>query len=260
MSDLIQFLKEVNPTLKMALPFFHTCTFNEATEYAEKKKILRKVCDVFNKELVYLFLGKARFIVPYIDATVQFVPISFVLKPDAKIQIYQIYPFDTGACAIGKYGSVMGKERIEEVKHKFSLGSELKIAYALITYFFKSLKHYIKESPEIYEGKVIQQIAIDSSAYQLEKINSLYGTTDTNADGRKVTVEVISNDDVDLADNADYVLVPAKNYFTNKKFKEFCKNNEVKPKIYAGNQQMASDRYYGKLLDFAENLALKYVP
>src|ERR1700759_3920082 len=99
MNYLIKFLQTLEPKFNHCLPYFHNCTFSEAMEYAETGKITAKDCDVFEHEnLVYLFLGKGRYIAKYKNNALEFTPISFILKPNASFVIDKIFPFDTGAC------------------------------------------------------------------------------------------------------------------------------------------------------------------
>jgi hypothetical protein len=259
MTKLIDFLLSLPDNYNQCLPFFHSCTAEEAIVYADSDKISAKFCDVFQEDLVYLFLGKGRYAAKYEDGRIRLTPVSFVFKPGAALNLFRIYPFDTGACALGFYEPFMLKANIEKIKKDFLLGDHVNIGYVLISYFFNSLNDYVRETPMPHSHSQIKDLAIQWGAFQLEEINALYETAFSYADGRRITVEVQSKDDINLKDNADYLLVPTKNYEANHSFAEFSTRNNVTLKIYSDYEKLAADRYTGKLLDAAEAVALEYL-
>lgn len=262
MNTLIRYLRkraqEIEP-IKPSLPIFHCCTFEEASEYVNSRGIKVENCNVFEEELVYLFLGKSRFRKEYTNNRTKHTPICFVLKPNSEIQIKRIFPFDTGAVVTDRYQPVFTKDDIEKVKLRFSLDNELPLAYVLITLFFNNLKNYVKEVKINLTLEEVEKISISGNVPEMEDIYGVYTCDWLKSDNRKLTIEIQSNSVVMLNNsNLAGVLLPFK-FRVNSEFNKLYNDTGAKPIFYDPTMELLKESYYIEIIKKSIEITLDNV-
>ncbi len=259
LSDFLAKAAESYDATYLKLPIFHTCTYENTLDYISLGQINCSHCDVWESNMVYMFLGKARFLRQIPKKTVEYHPIAFLFKPSANLPISRIYPFDTGAVKEGIFHPILQVGDIDQVKTKYLLGSNIFYSYSLINFFFKSLTDYLHERSINHDVEQIKELAIVSGATQLQTLNSLYNDIHLQCDGRQKTIEIHSETEILLTDNLiGHIMLPTEIFIKNNDLKKWCENQNVEPVFYADAYPEFSDQYYGSLFTKSVELANEY--
>lgn len=106
-------------------------------------------CDVYDEYLTYLFYGRPAFR-PHGEnrpsSKFGLLPVCFILREDAVRAIKRLYPFDTGAHAIGLYDYALSKDCDREV---YSLPTSISSAAQCVSAFYESSEKYLLAYPKV---------------------------------------------------------------------------------------------------------------
>lgn len=187
------------------LPLYHTCPFIVARHYIKKRRLLKTECDVFpNEHLVYLFLGRAEYRDYKANHLKRYRPIGFAFNPKAIPKAKRTFPFDTGALYEGKF-KMLEDEIIKSFRTHYLLGEDLKNAYALINILYDSPLHYLTQNIRD-ESKIKYDYVVEP---EMDSIKKLHSKDEKYADGRKSTIEVQLDTDIEFtADSVLRIIAP----------------------------------------------------
>ena len=101
-----------NTTLPKMLPLMHSCEAFDFEEIIRENQLKPMVCSVFNKQLLYFFYGKPSYPVGGKDnlnrTDALCCPVCLIIDLD-KIDIYRVFPFDSGAFNRSLYDNFLHK-------------------------------------------------------------------------------------------------------------------------------------------------------
>ena len=259
MNKLTRFLKDLyeHERFDVCLPLFHLCTFEQASKYAFTRRVATTPCPRFNKNTIYLFLGRSAFRKVNQNGTIISTPICFILKPNNNIDIDNVFPFDTGAVLLDLYQPVLKKEDMDKVKVDFTIGNDLTLAYRLLKFFFGSIKDYVSLNAVTLSEKQLKDIVRVESVTELEYIHGIYTCKWADADIRKITVEVHSDSDLLLTrKNLAGMIIPT-DFDVNKEFQELCDDTAAEMVFYDEPNAHLKDNYYSMITERSIEISKK---
>jgi hypothetical protein len=208
------------------LPVYHTCDGFDARTHVERNAIITDdTCEVFKEKITYLFYGRPSY--KYFvdtDATtnLSLYPVCFVLRLDHIGKIKRIFPFDTGA---------MFHKRLSRYMHKkntvldFEMEPNTNRINDIVFHFFGSIKNYINPSTS---GRQHSSSDFESVAYA----NMVESFVRTEADERRVTIEVQADQTVQLTPDSLQALILPTQLRSSRLFDDFIRDNGIKVQSY----------------------------
>lgn len=223
------------------LPLYHSCEGFLGIEIIKEGMLKIQKCDVFDKDLLYFFYGKPSYPVaekfPKKRTDAYYCPICFIVNPE-KVSIYEVYPFDTGAFRANKYSDFFPRGvKLEDYK----LDTNIEAIQSYITVMFGDNDNYI-------DGRCIQ-VEYDIAEIDV-LIRMLKPSGAFDIDERSNTVEVISNNSVDIIDAVECVILP-NNIMRDRRVKDFFDKHKIKYKTYRFRPLTKPDRYYEVVFQLA---------
>lgn len=87
------------------LPLLHMSKISNIFGIFRKEKLIPNCCDVFEKKIIYLFYGSARYQYKTSEES-EFddIPVVFMFNGDVSIHASEVFPFDSGGVYSGCYG------------------------------------------------------------------------------------------------------------------------------------------------------------
>ncbi|KJR41128.1 hypothetical protein MCHI_002974 [Candidatus Magnetoovum chiemensis] len=146
MSDLNNYIATQNECVPR-LPLCHTFKGRDLSSIIASEKIQTSDCPVFNEPLAYFFYGKPAYRVSSgKEATSDpvYMPVCFVLSPDAVDNPTRIAAFDTGAFSRGLF---LNKINFKGTVADFLLKPSMDMPARLVSAFYKSNWHYFYGKP-----------------------------------------------------------------------------------------------------------------
>jgi len=188
------------------MPLVHVTNAWSAKEILKKKKFLTKTCDVFKKGLVYFFVLRPAYRTVkgseksrYLD----YFPVAFILKADAVPMPFHVYPFDTGGAAKGAFKSnANALIPLED----YALAPSHSAAKGFIGWAFGSLENYFDAI--LRPGLSTEIHAMEGVETSYVAIAKMGVTGDAVHDTRASTIEIASDDNVDVPGNILLVIAP----------------------------------------------------
>lgn len=105
--ELVDLAKSAHPTVQDKLPdLVHVTSVGWGRRIVDASVLQRRHCQIFDKELVYLFVSRLAYRFRTGDEKsdqMNFFPFAIVLSPQSLPPPYHVYPFDTGAYMAGFY-------------------------------------------------------------------------------------------------------------------------------------------------------------
>ncbi|WP_394775519.1 hypothetical protein [Flavobacterium sp.] len=255
MSDLEEHFNNNEDINYKELPLYHTCDMDAARVIFNSKKISPSPCPKFLENILYLFLGKSSYKKNAEKTQSRYYPVSFCINPKIKINILRSYPLDSGAIKEGIYEPIIAKEKFEVVKEQYNLGNQIKTCYKFIFSFFEKLEYYIKSVP----FKSYTDSALPPHLYETKEIYDIYTQAYGERDVRSATIEVQSNDVIDLnSHNVLTVFYPTVlQQYNNTDF--LNENFMFEPLIYSEARLAACSKYYDYIYEESQNISIKYL-
>jgi hypothetical protein len=168
-----------------------------------------QLCSVFHTKLTYLFYGKAPYVVRAKIGTVLHAfhnPVCLIFKPGS-IPIKRAFPFDSGAFHAKHSESDLSKHLSGFEIDKFEIGETEQDISAYIAFFYNTNNNYLS-------GNCVRRSEIDpldsnpdNKALQL-LLHWLCKTQPTSVDRRGNTIEVITEDNLNISSNIEAIIAP----------------------------------------------------
>lgn len=232
------FIKK-HPSLEKILPLIHTTDGYSGRDIIDNKELCPDMCPVFNENLLYFFYGRPAYRVGDTkNATSQicFMPVCFVLKPEAVSSIKRIFPFDSGAFNRNMFEKYMHPKMKKE---DFFLDISLDMASRVVSFFYGSNYKY-------YSGEV-QQPEIPCDQFEVESYYQLIADKNkTDHDDRCSTIELQTDNVTRIIKDNILLLVLPICFLDDKNVKQFITEWGVK---YIGYKT-----YHGKVLEYMSEL------
>lgn len=225
------------------LPLFHSCEGYVGNQILVKKKLLINRCKTFDEDLLYFFYGKPSYPISYNESRTDslYCPISFVINPQ-KVNIYKIFPFDTGAFKRKLYEGFI-PDKIE--MDNYELGNTIESVLQYISVMFDNNDNYIngicnKKDDKSYEINVLLKLLNATGSFEFDE--------------RSNTVEIISNMNLELKGAIECIILP-ENLLRVDEIAAFVEESRVQVKKYKVRRLTAPDRYN----EIVFQLAMEYL-
>lgn len=189
------------------LPLVHMTLAGHARDIIDAGRIQARRCRVFERDLVYFFFGKPAYRykgdLEKEDLVYRF-PAAFLLDP-AKVGHHHVYPFDTGAAKLGLYRDADQTLGIVD----YELMPDQTSPQRMLQWAFHDVDAYMRSD---VKGELTGGVPeFDQVTQSFERIarRARPGTNlEGRYDGRAVSIEVATNQDVSLGDAVDCVILP----------------------------------------------------
>lgn len=216
------------------LPVMHSCDVFDCESIIDEGLLKPTPCRVFkNEELLYFFYGKPTYPIgtkEHLNRTDSlYCPVCFIIDI-GNIDIYRIFPFDTGAFDKEMYNQFMHRHMIID---KFEIENNSKAIKAYISVIFGNNKNYIDGIPNKYH---------DEDTYVNALLHLLSATGGFEFDERADTIEVISKKSIDISKNIRGIILP-ENFLRKKKIADFIDKNNIDHKTYIVRTKTSPSRY-----------------
>lgn len=190
------------------LPLLHTTAAYDFTEIAGADSIAPMHCDIFDEELTYLFYGRPAYRTQAaVHRNLKYNwPFCFVLDPEHVASVKAIYPFDTGAFALGLYQGFFHKNTERD---DFRLPGDLKYARKVAGRFYEDAKDYLTGGTQKYEDLPLSEFeaqGIQALANYPQRV-ALNANT-PQRDERSTSIEVQSNCQIEIDEACMALIIP----------------------------------------------------
>lgn len=185
-----------------------------ADDFFQSGRIEPVMCDVFNEELIYTYIGR-----PAFNETM--FPVCFVIEPAEEL-LENVFVFDTGAYASGRYDLLL--ENVLDI-NCFRLPADPDYIRKQIAFFFGSgIKYYISTNSDIKE--LLKSGGVHSEAlFDYIILNCVRKFKALKFDTRCRTIENILKNPIDLKKYLKAIIVPSEKART-REFKAFIEGLE----------------------------------
>lgn len=202
--------KKKNSNITERLPLMHSCEAYFAEQIIFNNSLNPVHCPVFEKDLLYFFVGKPSYPVgDKIDKNQtndMYYPVCFISDSQiSKIKMFKAFPFDTGGCTKyveeGLMHKSLLKERkinVEKLNELYSLSDE-ETLYKFISIFYDNINNYMNDEPVLESTEITD---IDNL------INLFNRNIPCEVDNRSQTVEVIYDKKINVKKYVKAVIVP----------------------------------------------------
>ena len=189
-----------------ALPFVHSAKSRSAQDILKEKKLQKRPCGTFNEELVYFFYGRPAYrnADNELSSDDGLLPVVFIIEP-AFVDITKVYPFDTGAFDMYRPTYLSNSSELSD----YEMPNDL-----------LRIQQYVKamcgDGHKYFAGVYRDRSELPASIKTLCKMNHclndlvklLTSEARDAIDDRSLTVEVITNGDVDISGKLLAVVAP----------------------------------------------------
>jgi hypothetical protein len=203
-----QELREITAAadLPTMLDLVHVTAVGRGIDIVRARQIETKRCPVFNRDLVYTFVGRPAYRLRNgqikSDQISRF-PFVFVISPQKLGAPYHLYPFDTGAGTEGRYGDAADPYVPLE---DYELAPELSAAQRYISWQFGNNAAYYDGDPKpgLIEGVPHFKMVVRACL----KIANLAATGSNRPDKRASAIEVAYDSHIPLKKHVRLVILP----------------------------------------------------
>lgn len=212
MAGFKEFVSKAPPAMPR-LPLFHKCESYDFRSIAEKEKLKLSNCKRFNNErLLYFFYGRPAFRTSgdgKSTSDLSLLPIVIGVKPNVKIDIARVAPFDTGAYKENIYSQFFNpKMKCED----FLVTPDEDSPGRLVTLFFGSNECY-------YSGTPVAEMKIPPLEFEVDSYRQMIAHRGTSEfDSRRSTIEVQSKSPLALDASTVLLVVVPGVFLDDKKF------------------------------------------
>lgn len=203
-----QELREITAAadLPTMLDLVHVTAVGRGTDIVRARQIETKRCPVFNRDLVYTFVGRPAYRLRNgeikSDQISRF-PFVFVISPEKLGAPYHLYPFDTGAGVEGRYGDAADPYVPLE---DYELAPELTAAQRHISWQFGNNAGYFDGDAK--PGLIDKVPHFKMVVRACLKIAALAATATNRPDKRASAIEVAYDTHIPLKDHVRLVILP----------------------------------------------------
>jgi len=225
------------------LPLMHSCDFNTSRLILRSNVLKATDCKVFKDKLLYFFYGKPSY--PVGEKVEghrtddEYCPVCFIV-PLNKVSIHRAFPFDTGAFDAKMYSGFLHHNlKIEEFEMDHTIESIMKY----IKVFFGNNENYLRGDALVREK---------THDPYIDGLISLHSAGGTQAiDERANTVEIMTKNDVIVADSVEGVIVP-ESLLRDNDLIQFLEENDIPYIPYAIRRMTAPCMYHGAVVTLAD--------
>ena len=189
------------------MPLVHVTEMGYARDILLSGQLMTRRCDVFERELLYFFLGRPAYRLKDEVSPMRQIsryPCVFVVDP-ARIAPVHVYPFDTGALASGRYSDADPHLAVEDYKLEASHEAALKqLAYAFDTpddYFEGRLRPNLQDGVPAFHQSTLSYLRIANQANRGINNSAAY-------DDRASAIEVATDQHLDLKSAVELAILP----------------------------------------------------
>lgn len=215
------------------LPVMHSCDVFDCESIIDQSFLNPTLCPVFGEDLLYFFYGKPTYPIGTKEDLNRtdslYCPVCFIIDID-NIDIYRIFPFDSGAFDKGLYKQFMHRHMNID---RFEIENNSKAIKAYISVIFGNNTNYINGTPIKNH---------DEDTYVNALLNLLSATGGFEFDERADTIEVISKKSIDISKNVLGIILP-ENFLRKDKILYFINENNIEYKTYAVRSKTSPLRY-----------------
>lgn len=189
------------------LDLLHITETGWAEEILRSGQIECRNCSVFEGErLAYFFVGRPAYRPKEGDRksdNLAVFPFAFIIDQQALLQPFHVYPFDTGAACSGR---IQGACQPGVYLEDYELTADLKSAEKLIAWAFGSNLAYFQGQPRSGLGQDVKPWELAATGYV--RISTSAASSVDAPDRRASTIEVASNQNVQLKNQCKIVIIP----------------------------------------------------
>lgn len=215
------------------LPIMHSCEVFDCESIIEDVQLKPTMCPVFEEELLYFFYGKPSYQVGEKEKQNRTddlcCPVCFIIDID-RIDIYRVFPFDSGAFKHGMYSQFIHKHMKID---KFEIDNKINSIRAYVSVVFSNNWNYIN-------GITVEKQAENTYTNALLRMLSANGGF--NIDERANTIEVICRNPVDISKDVRGIVLP-EGLLRKKGISNFILNNKIEYKTYEVRNMTSPIRY-----------------
>lgn len=182
------------------LPLVHSTRSSVFKSIARGSRLSPRRCPVFDELLLYFFYGRPAYRVraPQVHQ-IGYCPICFILKPNARVRIARVFPFDSGAVSSGRVADFIRADTCSD----YRLRKSLRAARLMVKVFYKDNDRYLLGDVRgRVEGGPIDGLVRQYLALLKNK------STDAS-DDRRSAIEIQTKDDIDLRTDLLAIVLPA---------------------------------------------------
>jgi hypothetical protein len=185
------------------LPLIHTTQCEHLPSIRANHALEPRQCRVFGEPLLYLFYGRPSYrdcakTTP-VNQDVAYCPVCFVLKPDSRLALTRVFPFDTGAFQKGHYEPQVPAGR---TLNDFSVPGVIDSARQIVDAFFETNSNYLASKTR--SGLTFTPNEPDAAAYY----HLANGGGRQDCDDRRSTVEIQCTASANLRETLMAVVMP----------------------------------------------------
>jgi hypothetical protein len=202
----------VSAELPLALPLAHLTACRWLESIVKAGRLEPRPCKVFSKDLLYFSYGGVFYRTSKLQTEqATELPVALVFAPSVMNSVYQLFPFDSGAHADGRFGPDWTK-KLGPVEQRFCINTSdaLTDARRLVYHLFETNPQYLKGI--VGDGKHKQNPFPILHEFLTADLSS------AGIDHRQRTIEAISKISVELGKNLLWIGLPEWN--TSSVFKE----------------------------------------
>jgi len=160
-----RYIDELEEETEDKLHLLHTTSAYDFVDICQGDTLDPVRCEVFKEDLLYLFYGRPAYRTAVsVDKRLKFNwPFSFIVAPERLDEIHAVYPFDTGAFALGLYeGFFHKKSKLED----FRLKGDISCAQKIVKNFYGSAENY-------FNGDANRELDIPRSHFEAQGVHAL---------------------------------------------------------------------------------------
>lgn len=226
------------------LPLMHSCECFDARNILNTQELEARFCNVFKKELLYFYYGKPSYPVgekvEEYRTDLEYAPVCFIVDL-SKVLIYKVYPFDSGAFSVNVYSDFIHRHM---TINNFEISGDEEGIKTYLSFMFENNDNY-------FEGIATKrELTGEPNVDALINMMSSRGTM--KFDERARTIEVISNESIQLKDALKCIILP-ENLLQDKNISSFLSNNKIDTITYKTRQLVHPTKYYGQIFEKAMN-------
>lgn len=244
MKYVVEHFDNTNSVLPETLPLMHSCDGFDCEKIIQDIKLKPTMCNIFKEELLYFFYGKPSYPIGekerYNRTDALCCPVCFIVDIE-KVDIYKVFPFDTGAFKNGMYNQFIHRHmHINE----FEIDNNSRSIRAYISVVFGNNENYLK-------GNSIQKEVDNTYVNSLLRMLSAKGAFEI--DERSNTIEVICKSAIDISKEVTGIILP-ENLKRKKGVSDFIEDYNIKCKTYEVRNMTAPTRYNEVVFQLAVQL------
>ncbi len=184
------------------MPLFHNTSsysFREISQ-AASPDLIPTHCPVFDQKLLYFFYGRPAYRVTDSESdNIGYLPVCFLIKPDAIMSVERVFPFDTGAFHHDRFAPYVHEKMAKE---DFQLGNDISAAQKAISALFGSGRQY-------YIGHLSDKLAPKFSEMELLTYVQIVSRPPASVvDDRRYSIEIQTQSSLSLIGNTLAVVLP----------------------------------------------------